>query len=82
MPGPVERDVNGIINALYEGDYGEVSEGDTLDNENPRRDFYQNGANVEFVEGDLVTYIEVTFPDTPGTGDKPPLVKNIKKKPS
>lgn len=79
MP-PVERNVNGVIADVEEGDYGTVQEGDTpgSGNPNPSRAFYQNGAKVEFKSGDLVTYLEVTLP---GASGQDPVIRNIKKRP-
>ena len=78
MP-PVERDVQGVIKEVYDGDYGTVVEGDTTGSGKPPRDFFQPGAKVDFENGTLVVYIEVTFPDA-GPG-KDPVIRSIRKRP-
>ena len=60
MPGAQvsEQEKTGRIDAFYATDTGSIIE----DGTGTPREFYQEGASVEFVQGDLVSYRLITTP--------------------
>jgi hypothetical protein len=60
----------GVIDAIYDSDTGGIRENGSGD----QRDFYQQGASVEFVVGDAVSYRLITLPN-----GRPPIVVDVKK---
>jgi hypothetical protein len=60
----------GVIDAIYSTDTGGIKENSS----NDQRDFYQEGASVDFIVGDSVSYRLITLPN-----GKPPIIADVKK---
>jgi len=56
--------VEGRIHKIYDAETGEVTEGNNPKPENEEGDaFEQKGAQLDYVRGDLITYLKISLPN-------------------
>lgn len=58
MPGSIIEQKTGVIETIYDQDSGQLRENGS----GVLYDYFEQGANVEIVRGDAVTFIKVTTP--------------------
>jgi hypothetical protein len=54
-----QEEKTGVVETLYDADTGIIRESGS----NAPRDFYQPGADIQFVVGDSVTFVNIILPN-------------------